>query len=884
METLSRPTGNGMMGFEDTTLWQTTLAKREGSDPHEDARELLRSAFRQMRERARLLSEGIAKDNPSLTVHDITHLDALWEMASLVAGPGYSLSPSDAFVLGAAFLVHDLAMSYVCYPDLAELRNEPRWRDRLCVELQHRLGRSPKQSEIESIDEPLRHEVDAAVMHEIHAKKAEELPHQEWKANGTSFYLIDSPELRQSFGSVIGKIAHSHWWDASLLPSEFSAAMGAPSQLPANWGLDPLKVAFLLRVADATHIDERRAPSFVFALRQPPDGSRQHWEFQNLLLRPRLSHEELVYSSKRPFGADEAEAWWLCFDTLQLADRELRKADEILLKTDRARFVARGIADSDSPRRIATTVPTKGWEPIDAKIRVTNVAALADRLGGRQLYGDEGFIPLRELIQNASDAIRARRILENRSAEWGTITVRSRSTDGSHYLEVSDDGIGMSQDVLSGPLLDFGASYWGTPLMMREYPGLLAKGFRSTGQYGIGFFSVFMWADQVSVVTRRCQDPQKETRVLEFQGGLPSRPLLRFAELHEQRLEPGTTVRLKLRKAPTAQAGFLRLGRFRREWKLRDLCEWLFPAIDANLSCEFDGDKSEAVASLDWITLDGVELVGRIFADERPRSRGMAKLYGRYVKGLRPMLDTDGNVIGRAVVCPRMFGRKDGGPGLVTTNGIRAETVHGIMGILQGVSVNAPRDLANPIVDEETLAKWATEQARLVLKFLRSREEKREAASIIAACGGDTGQLPVARVSGGWISAARVRKQRLPAELLIIDDDDRWAEGSKTRKLEPNVFAVSNGDSYWGVLERRRGEASWPPVPERFREYKIQGEEFSPIWFVLVEAIAQSWKVPLREVMTCSSLRTRNKGERRRVGMRGKRAERVVADIIRKPN
>ena len=60
-------TGNRMMGFEDTTLWRTTLAKREGSDPHERARDLLRSAFCQMRERAKVLSDGIAKDNPSLT-------------------------------------------------------------------------------------------------------------------------------------------------------------------------------------------------------------------------------------------------------------------------------------------------------------------------------------------------------------------------------------------------------------------------------------------------------------------------------------------------------------------------------------------------------------------------------------------------------------------------------------------------------------------------------------------------------------------------------------------------------------------------------------------------------------------------------------------------
>ncbi|MBA2593659.1 MAG: hypothetical protein M3495_02490 [Pseudomonadota bacterium] len=46
---------------------------------------------------------------PGLTVHDITHLDALWRVADQIAGPDYPINPAEAFVLGGAFLLHDAA-------------------------------------------------------------------------------------------------------------------------------------------------------------------------------------------------------------------------------------------------------------------------------------------------------------------------------------------------------------------------------------------------------------------------------------------------------------------------------------------------------------------------------------------------------------------------------------------------------------------------------------------------------------------------------------------------------------------------------------------------------------------------------------------------------
>ncbi len=81
-----------MPSYENTNLWANTLAQRpEGDrDPDEGARERLRTAFLNLRERARLLAAEIPRDLPNFTVHDISHLDALWEMAELVGLCPYS--------------------------------------------------------------------------------------------------------------------------------------------------------------------------------------------------------------------------------------------------------------------------------------------------------------------------------------------------------------------------------------------------------------------------------------------------------------------------------------------------------------------------------------------------------------------------------------------------------------------------------------------------------------------------------------------------------------------------------------------------------------------------------------------------------------------------
>lgn len=94
---------------------------------------------------------------------------------------------------------------------------------------------------------------------------------------------------------------------------------------------------------------------------------------------------------------------------------------------------------------------------------------------------------LRELLQNAVDAISARRLVEPDAPAKVMITVDGRT------LHVRDTGIGLSREQVGELLATIGRS------SKRDEIGFAREEF--LGQFGIGLLSAFMVADEVRVVT-----------------------------------------------------------------------------------------------------------------------------------------------------------------------------------------------------------------------------------------------------------------------------------------------------------------------------------------------------------------------------------------------
>jgi len=227
-----------MEPFEHTELWKQTLAEQPGNDSFAEQRARLRTAFMQMRVNTWPLHQNIALTLPKFTKHDLSHSDALWRLASLLcteeepetrssgknsrAKNGFFLTPTEGFVLGAAFLVHDLGLGLASYSGgIADLQRLAYWKDVVMSRHKAHLGRLPTEDERRNPDPVVVEETTEIVLRELHARHAEKLAQASWKdESGIERHLIDDEQLREAFGPVIGKVAHSHWWNVADLETE----------------------------------------------------------------------------------------------------------------------------------------------------------------------------------------------------------------------------------------------------------------------------------------------------------------------------------------------------------------------------------------------------------------------------------------------------------------------------------------------------------------------------------------------------------------------------------------------------------------------------------------------------------------------------------------
>lgn len=168
----------------------------------------------------------------------------------------------------------------------------------------------------------------------------------------------------------------------------------------------------------------------------------------------------------------------------------------------------KGLKGIETPTKLSELIRVNDWKPVGANLHVSDVPQLVKQLGGEGLYGQDNTIPLRELLQNARDAIHSRKVVQKIEENWGSIIIKIGIENNQDYIEVIDNGIGMSESTLCQKLLSFGSSYWGSYLMTKEHPGLLTSEFRSVGKFGIGFYSTFMWGERVVVKTRTIYEGQ----------------------------------------------------------------------------------------------------------------------------------------------------------------------------------------------------------------------------------------------------------------------------------------------------------------------------------------------------------------------------------------
>jgi hypothetical protein len=850
-------------GFKRSALWRSTLEKQLGSDDQEEAREQLRRAYLGSRKKAALIASATRDDLPHFTLHDISHSDSLWSVADLFIGQEVPINPAEAFVLGSAFLIHDLALSSLTYRrNIETLREDEKFQDILGF-VYRRAGRVPRnKSSVESIPHELELQALQMFVREHHAERAETLATDSLAASDQSpSFIIDDEEIRSTFGELIGKIAHSHWWSVDEVGNAFPRNIPAPAFLPSGWSIDPIKVACLLRLADAAHLDSTRAPSLMMLLQMLDRASKPHWQFQNKLHPASVENGQLVFSGQ-PFGPNHYLAWWLCYKMLASLDLHIREVRSFLTDLGKPYRLAVGsVRGAQAPRDLAKDIPAKGWLPVEARVKISNALGLIHRLGGEELYGRDATVPLRELIQNACDAVQARRNWESLDEKWGEVVVRHGETSGHEWIEVQDNGIGMSQSVLAGALIDFGSSFWNTADALKEYPGLAASSFSSRGRYGIGFFSVFMVAKTVVVRSRRCDLGNADTNVLTFQWDELDRPLVREAQAAERLPQGGTVVRLYLKDGVRIDKDILGPIRWNKPtWSLQELVSYLAPTSEVTIrvqgkqACGGNGrSEATAVEANDWKTLLPELLIERV----KPLGKS---LFFDAVSGeardlvqqmLEDVLDSTGRVVGRAALDP--FGEFSSA---VCDKGLRGVMLDFSAGVLLGSVTNVARNQARPEIDLPSLANWASNQVNrfraLSKKYKRLHSEESVLALLTAMCGGEYRQLRAAQTTQGWVTFNEIEGNNTWKDEIVLIPTESANKLKLTNpdfQLPENVWICPIWDD-----RIRLGREEWDPWPQNLTpstdplDPSSRMDHFPMVWkgnysILLAISLSRAWSI-----------------------------------------
>jgi len=177
----------------------------------------------------------------------------------------------------------------------------------------------------------------------------------------------------------------------------------------------------------------------------------------------------------------------------------------------------------------------------EEKLRFETEVSRLLHIVANSLYSQKEIF-LRELISNASDAcdrLRYEALTQpDLIADEPDFRVRISVDKDARVLEVADNGIGMNRDALISDLGTIARS--GTSAYLEEHGEDDGADLSTIGQFGVGFYSAFMVASEVEVISRRAGEDQAWRWVSDGTG--------EFTISEGERDGRGTTIRMKLRK------------------------------------------------------------------------------------------------------------------------------------------------------------------------------------------------------------------------------------------------------------------------------------------------------------------------------------------------
>lgn len=573
------------------------LQKLPKSD--DDDRDLLRKVDI-IAAQAAEIAKHVVRFLPQYTDHGERHLNnVLWFMGELAGKQNIQkLSALECALAIMAAMTHDLGMvldesGQKAVTDSEDLPDTPEgqaWQTyRDGHSLWHAYRRLPPQERGTDRSQKMLGQVKADFIRDSHAKEDGQTGFHrilQWldthaKDQGSDFYTHKGLSFREG----LAHLAMSHGQAIGWLPermgrpdSPYDAIKEDRSRVYAH-GPDQINwpwLAWLLRLADVMDFDASRTPRVLFESIGITDSkSRTEWKKHLSVPNPPKfgqgpDGQTLLYHCPTcPDPYTEAAVrqilGWIN-EEIAAVRREQDTNAKHFPEKKKLRLELPSKADVQFDGRVG------GYEYLDLHFRLDRDAVM-ELLMGEALYGEPD-LALRELVQNSLDALHLRDLRLKLQAKLHTegpgheppvpvaplnpqvepLEVRvswGESADPTErpWIEVADNGVGMTREVIERFLTQIGKSYYKSPDFLRERELMRRHGLHCTtiSQFGIGFLSAFMLAEEIEL----------ETRAAKKDGGLEQGWSVRIHGAHGLiALYPlpngrftttGTRVRLKLK-------------------------------------------------------------------------------------------------------------------------------------------------------------------------------------------------------------------------------------------------------------------------------------------------------------------------------------------------
>jgi molecular chaperone HtpG len=226
---------------------------------------------------------------------------------------------------------------------------------------------------------------------------------------------------------------------------------------------------------------------------------------------------------------------------------------------------------------------------------------------------------LRELISNASDALDKLRLESLRDKDLKVDTddlhIEIEVDREQRTLTVRDNGIGMSRDEVIGLIGTIAKS--GTAELLRQLRESkdAAASQDLIGQFGVGFYSTFMVADRVTLLTRRAGESTGTRWVSEGAGTYTVEPV--------EDAPQGTSVTLQLKPEDAED----HLFDYTAEWKIREIVKRYSDFIAWPIRMAVEKTAGEGATTTETVTLNSMKALWA-----RPRSEVAEEEYKEFYK------------------------------------------------------------------------------------------------------------------------------------------------------------------------------------------------------------------------------------------------------------